>query len=196
MSLLSCILSSSTAATAVGAGDWAAAATALATSTRVHTDTTLRNSRWLMIQLANVLDPQTGATEADLLITTLENSPIPRAREAHRLLSGDGLDLSHPDVQAMLPVIGANWPPGMVEKVQRFGRWTTAPWQDARLGAAPTAEEIQAVWEPYALRQSLEAVADAAYAEFVIQYNAAKAGIDDGTLTTAEQVAAVLAGGG
>jgi hypothetical protein len=149
-----------------------------------------------MIQLATVLDPQTGATEADLLITTLENSPIPRAREAHRLLSGIGLDLSHPDVQAMLPVIGAAWPAGMVAKIQRFGCWTTAPWQDAGLGAAPTAEEIQATWEPYALRQSLEAVADAAYMAFVTRFNAAKAGIDDGTLTTTEQVTAVLAGGG
>lgn len=196
MSLLNCILSSNAAAAAAGAGDWEAAAQAIATASRVHTDTTLRNSRWLMIQLATVLDPQTGATEADLLITTLENSPIPRAREAHRLLSGDGLDLSHPDVQAMLPVIGANWPPGLVAKIQRFGRWTTAPWQDAGLPQAPTAEEIQAVWEPYALKQSLEAVADAAYAEFVTRFNAAKAGIDDGTLTTVEQVNAVLAGGG
>lgn len=196
MSLLSCILSSAAATAEANTGDWAAASTALSLATRVQTDTTLRNSRWLMIQLATVLDPQTGATEADLLITTLENSPIPRAREAHRLLSGIGLDLSHPDVQAMLPVIGANWPAGMVAKIQRFGRWTTAPWQDAGLGAAPTAEEIQAVWEPYAQRQSLEAVADEAYMAFVTRFNQAKAGIDDGTLTTTEQVTAVLAGGG
>jgi len=196
MSLLSCILSSAAATAEANTGDWAAASTALSLATRVQTDTTLRNSRWLMIQLATVLDPQTGATEADLLITTLENSPIPRAREAHRLLSGIGLDLSHPDVQAMLPVIGANWPSGMVAKIQRFGRWTTAPWQDAGLGAAPTAEEIQAVWEPYALRQSLEAVADEAYMAFVTRFNQAKAGIDDGTLTTTEQVTAVFAGGG
>ena len=195
MNILNCLLSCAPAVTAASAGDWATAATNLSTSTRVHTDTTLRNSRWLMIQLATVLDPQTGATEADLLITTLENSPIPRAREAHRLLSGIGLDLSHPDVQVMLPVIGANWPAGMVAKIQRFGRWTTAPWQDAGLGAAPTEEEIQAAWEPYALKQSLEAVADAAYAEFVSRFNLAKAGIDDGTLTTTEQVNAVLAGG-
>ena len=85
MSLLDCLQTSSAALTAVSANAWAAAATALAAATRVHTDTTLRNSRWLMIHLATVLDPQTGATEADLLITTLENSPIPRAREAHRL---------------------------------------------------------------------------------------------------------------
>lgn len=195
MSVLNCILSHAPAVTAASTSDWAAAATALATASQIRTNTTFRNSRWLMTQLATVLDPQTGATEADLLITTLENSPIPRAREAHRLLSGIGLALSHPDVQAMLPVIGANWPAGMVAKIQRFGRWTTAPWQDAGLGAAPTAEEIQAVWEPYALRQSLEAVADAAYAEFVTRFNAAKAGIDDGTLTTTEQVNAVLAGG-
>lgn len=195
MSVLNCILSHAPAVTAASTSDWAAAATALATASQIRTNTTFRNSRWLMSQLATVLDPQTGATEADLLITTLENSPIPRAREAHRLLSGIGLALSHPDVQAMLPVIGANWPAGMVAKIQRFGRWTTAPWQDAGLGAAPTAEEIQAVWEPYALRQSLEAVADAAYAEFVTRFNAAKAGIDDGTLTTTEQVNAVLAGG-
>lgn len=196
MSVLSCIMSSAAATTHATAGDWAAAATALSLSTRVHTDTTLRTSRWLMIQLATVLDPQTGATEVDLLITTLENSPIPRSREAHRLLSGIGLDLSHQDVQAMLPVIGAGWPPGMVAKIQRFGRWTTAPWQDAGLPQPPTAEEIQAVWEPYALKQSLEAVADAAYAEFVGRFNLAKTGIDDGTLTTTEQVNAVLAGGG
>lgn len=196
MSLLSCIRVSPAALASANAGDWGSAATTLSSSSQVHTDTTLRNSRWLMTQLTGILDPQTGATEADLLISTLENSPIPRAREAHRLLSGEGLDLSHADVQVMLPAIGANWPPGLVEKIQRFGRWTTAPWQDAGLPQAPTAEEIQAVWGPYVLRQSLEAVADAAYAEFVARYNAAKAGIDDGTITTAEQVTAVLAGGG
>lgn len=195
MSLLNCILSSAPASAEANAGDWDAAAVSLAASTRVHTDTTLRNSRWLMIQLATVLDPQTGATEADLLITTLENSPYPRAREAHRLLSGNGLDLSHPDVQAMLPVIGASWPRTLLEKIQRAGRWTTAPWQDAGLGAAPTAAEIQAVWEPYTRRQSLEEIADAEYQAFVARYNAAKAGIDAGTLTTTEQVTAVLTGG-
>ncbi len=196
MSVLSCVLSSAAASTHANAGDWEAAATALSLSTKVHADTTLRNSRWLMTQFTGVLDPQTGATEADLLITTLENSPISRAREAHRLLSGIGLDLSHPDVQATLPVIGANWPPGMVAKIQRFGRWTTAPWQDAGLPQAPTAEEIQAVWEPYALRLSLESTADEAYVAFVTLFNEAKAGIADGTLTTVEQVNAVLAGGG
>jgi hypothetical protein len=195
MSLLNCILSSNAALVATSAGDWGTVALALSQANRLHTDATLRTSRWLMTQLTAVLDPQTGATEADLLITTLEDSPYPRAREAHRLLSGIGLDLSHPDVQAMLPAIGANWPAGMVAKIQRFGRWTTTPWQDAGLPQAPTAEEIQAVWEPYALRQSLEAVADAAYAGFIARYNAAKAGIDDGTLTTTEQVAAVLTGG-
>ena len=63
MSLLNCVLSSTAATAAASAGNWEAAAQAIATASRVHTDTTLRNSRWLMIQLATVLDPQTGATD-------------------------------------------------------------------------------------------------------------------------------------
>lgn len=45
-----------------------------------------------------------------------------------------------------------------------------------------------------AARAELESVADAAYQQFVVRYNSAKAGIADGSITTSEQVNSVIAG--
>jgi len=54
--------------------------------------------------------------------------------------------------------------------------------------------EAQTASDSLAAKATLHQIPDFAYAEFVARYNTAKAGIDDGSLATAEQVNAVLVG--
>lgn len=136
-----------------------------------------------------------GSDTVETVLTVWSESELGKSLRSQ--LEIVGLDFTDPYILELIDRLdqASKFGIGIAEKLKSLGVITLTPWQNAGLPQAPTAEEIQAVWEPYALRQSLEAVADEAYATFVTRYNAAKSGIDDGTLTTTEQVTAVLAGG-
>lgn len=170
---------------AAQAGDWSAVAETLNAMTTEVRDTTLRSARWLMLQLTTVVNRLTGATEADVVLGTLQQSTIPRVKAAYDSLCSTGIDLSEAQVQQMLPILAtaASWPAGLAEKIMQAGL------QNVPLLSSPvTAEDCRQVF----LKDNLEAIADAAYQQFVDRYNAAKAGIESGDLTTEQSVIAAL----
>lgn len=138
---------------AAQAGNWQSVADTLnALTTEVRT-TDLRTARWLMLQLPDVVDPQTGTTESDVVLGTLQQSTIPRVKAAYDSLVSDGIDLSDDQVQQMIPVLAqaANWPAGLADKILLAGRRI-----ESVLSEATTANECQKAFE--------QQVADQAYA--------------------------------
>ena len=158
-------------------GNWSAVAATLNAATKEVRDTTLRSARWLMLQL--------GATEADVVLGTLQQSTIPRVRAAYDSLCSTGIDLSEAQVQQMLPQLAtaASWPAGLAEKIMQAGL------QIVPLLSSPVAaEDCRQAF----LKDSLETVADNAYNAFVTRFNVTKEAIQAGTLTTEQAVLAAL----
>ena len=116
------------ALSAAQAGNWQAVADTLHALTNEVRDTTLRTARWLMLQLPNVVNQQTGMTESDIVLGTLQQSTVPRVRAAYDSLVNGGIDLSEDQVQQMLPVLAqaANWPNGLADKILQAGRRTAS----------------------------------------------------------------------
>lgn len=134
MSLVSLI--NQHALSAAQAGDWQAVADTLNALTTEVRDNTLRTARWLMLQLTDVVNPQTGMTESDVVLGTLQQSSIPRVKAAYDSLVSDGIDLSDDQVQQMIPVLAAaaGWPAGLADKILQAGR-RTAPVLDPQTNA-------------------------------------------------------------
>ena len=107
-------------------GDWQDVADTLNALTTEVRDTTLRTGRWLMLQLPNVVNQQTGMTESDIVLGTLQQSTIPRVKAAYDSLVNGGIDLSDDQVQQMIPLLAqaANWPNGLATKILQAGRRT------------------------------------------------------------------------
>ena len=143
------------ALSAAQVGNWQACADTLNALTTEVRDTTLRTGRWLMLQLPNVVNQQTGMTESDIVLGTLQQSTVPRVRAAYDSLVNGGIDLSEDQVQQMLPVLAqaANWPNGLADKILQAGRKSVAVLEtsttadacrDAFAGAAISARIINA----------------------------------------------------
>lgn len=109
---------------AAQAGNWQSVADTLNALTIEVRDTTLRTGRWLMLQLPNVVDQQTGMTESDIVLGTLQQSTIPRVKAAYDSLCNGGIDLSEDQVQMMIPLLAdaGHWPAGLAEKILSAGR--------------------------------------------------------------------------
>lgn len=129
------------------AGDWVAVAGILNNLSRRVTDSTLRDSRWLMGNFRAVIDQATGATEADLILGTLQAATVPRIKAAYQTLCAGGLDLSDDQVQEMLPLVGAaaSWPSDLTLRLMQSGV------RHEPLIAATTAEECRVAWETVTL---------------------------------------------
>ena len=145
-----------TAAAARDAGDDAAVLAALNAKTVQQTDNTPRTANWLMVEFDEVLDPD-GTTEADVILGTLQGSDVPRVIAAVAALSNNGIDLSNPQVQVMVPALasgaaaaGKPWPDGLVERVLEFGVWMISPAEDKfqTPGLVITSEQI-AAWRAW-----------------------------------------------
>ena len=132
------------ALSAAQANDWQAVADTLNALTTEVRDNTLRTARWLMLQLTDVVNPQTGMTESDVVLGTLQQSTIPRVKAAYDSLVNDGIDLSDDQVQAMIPLLAqaANWPAGLAEKILLAGRRSVAV-----LSPTTTPQECQSAWD-------------------------------------------------
>ena len=110
------------------------------------TDNTRRDSDWLSTEpaFASILDPATGATEADVIIETLR-AGSGRVRIQYDKLAGNGIDLSNSIVQSSISVIAiaGGWPMGLAGKLAAFGVWTTSPAKDA-IGRLLTLADVSA----------------------------------------------------
>ena len=136
------------------AGDWESVAKTLNAPTIDRRDDTLRSTGWLMQQLTAVVDPTTGATEADLVLGTLQRATVPRVRAAYDRMSAVGIDLSEPQVQAMLPFLAVvgKWPAGLVDRIAAAGLKTISPAESVGLESV-TSEVCQSAYESASLQR-------------------------------------------
>jgi hypothetical protein len=131
------------ALSAAQAGNWQIVADTLNSLTTEVRDHTLRSGRWLILQLPKVVNAQTGMTESDIVLGTLQQSTIPRVKAAYDSLVNGGIDLSDDQVQQMIPLLAqtANWPAGLAEKILTAGRRTVPV-----LESPVTAADCAAAW--------------------------------------------------
>lgn len=143
------------ALSAAQAGNWQAVADTLNALTTEVRDTTLRSGRWLMLQLPTVVNQQTGMTESDIVLGTLQQSTIPRVKAAYDSLVNGGIDLSEDQVQQMIPVLAAaaNWPAGLADKILQAGRKDVAVLENQT-----TADDCQKAWNQQIVDQSYATV--------------------------------------
>lgn len=189
--LANVIESNEAAKKAAESADWSGCAAALNAREIPVKDTTLRDSNWISTQLTTVVDPKTGATEADIVLGTLQSAQVPRVQAAYLRLVTVGLDLSNDQIQATVPLLAmaGGWPEGLAAKVLAAGIRMESAASVAGLESV-TADDCKAAYEA----AQLSAIADDYYQSAVTRYNAAKSGISDGSLTTAAEVLAVLEG--
>jgi len=172
------ILDTPAAKTAFEAGsdpaDDAATAAALNVQDIPKTDDTPRDSNWL----TNTL----GLADATTVLGTLQASAEPVVIAAVAKLAGDGVDLSNPILQSMLPTIGGSWTQELRDKVVGLGVWNeSAAEQRGGRGYIVLADDVAAArsWSDLTLRT-------------VNNYNAAIGAINDGTATDWAAVQAIL----
>jgi hypothetical protein len=86
-------------------------------------DTTLRTTRWLMLNFDSVVDPATGETEADLVLGAMQAAPSPRVKAGYDAMGSLGIDLSDPQVQTMIDVLGspAGWSADLIARLKAVG---------------------------------------------------------------------------
>ena len=127
----------------------------LNTQSIMKTDNTPRDSNWITNQL--------GAN-ADCVLGTIQAATIPRAVAANAKLAGDGVDISNPQVQAMLPQLAAavvgtalEWPEGLLATVLGWGVWYESPIEDKfdQRGLAVSAEQLAAWRQWYDIEKRL-----------------------------------------
>lgn len=178
------------------AENWETVASTLNSLTQTVIDNTLRNAKWIMVTFNEIKDVNTGATEADIILGTLQAATFPRVKAAYDTLCSEGIDLSNDQVQTMLPLIAqaGGWPDGLVERVLQAGK------REVPI-ITTTADDCRVEWT----KSILHKIPDEAYQKFITDwdtkykdflelYNATKNGIDNGVLTTTEQVKTVLEG--
>ena len=135
-------------------GKWESVAKILNAPTIEQRDDTLRSTGWLMQNLTAVVDPTTGATEADLVLGTLQRATVPRVRAAYDRMSAVGIDLSEPQVQAMLPflAVGGKWPAGLADRIAAAGVKTVSLVEATGLESV-TAAVCQVAYESASLQR-------------------------------------------
>tara|TARA_R110000824_G_scaffold143199_12_gene310804 strand:- start:1930 stop:2619 length:690 start_codon:yes stop_codon:yes gene_type:complete len=133
--LYNAIKDNSAILTEAQADDWDEVASLLNNTMVGSPVTELRNSRWLMNNFSTVVDQNTGATEADVILGTLQASNVPRVKEALALMGGEGIDLSDPQVTGMITVLGtaASWSSTITDKLAAFAVENTSLAQRAGL---------------------------------------------------------------
>jgi len=178
-----------TARAARDAGDDAAVLAALNAKTVKQTNNTLRTANWLMLEFDAVVDPATGATEADVILGTLQASTVPRVIAAVAALSNNGIDVSNPQVQDMIPAMeagaaaaGAAWPDGLAGRLMEHGVWHITPAED-KFGPyiVVTTEQVAAWRAWYDLTRRVKE-----------NYAATLEGISTGTITDWTEASASL----
>lgn len=104
------------------AGDWTAVADSLNSPVDIPIND-LRTTRWLMQQLTDVVDTNTGATTADVVLSALQSSTHPRVIAALQVMSSNGIDLSDTQTQKMIEVIGndAGWSAEFTDSIKALG---------------------------------------------------------------------------
>jgi len=126
------------------AGDFDQALSLLLADTTEIKTPDLRTVRWLIINLPDqAVGSPDGTTEADVVLSTLQNSAHPRVKAAYDSMCADGIDLSDPQTQAMVPQIATDWPVGLVDKILQAGVRTVSA-AEAQTGQVPTLDAVQA----------------------------------------------------
>lgn len=131
------------------AGDWAAAVAALESDTTTITDSTLRTTRWLIVELPDqAVGFPAGTTEADVVLGSMQSSTIPRVLAAYQAMSAGGIDLSDPQSQELIPVLAASggWPAGLEQKVAEAGVKVESKFE-AEGGEAPDVVNVEAAYQ-------------------------------------------------
>ena len=131
------------------AGDWAAAVAALESDTTTITDSTLRTTRWLIVELPDqAVGFPAGTTEADVVLGSMQSSTIPRVLAAYQAMSAGGIDLSDPQSQELIPVLAASggWPAGLEQKVAEAGVRVESKFE-AEGGEAPDVSNVEAAYQ-------------------------------------------------
>lgn len=148
------IQSSPDALAAAELADWSSCASALQVQSIEVRDTTPRTSNWLIIKLNGVVDQATGATEADVVLGTLQSAIVPRVRAAYDALTSIGVDLSNDQLQAMVPMLAAaaGWPAGIASKILLAGIHRVSVADQMGLGVFSSAD-CKSAWDTVALNQ-------------------------------------------
>lgn len=104
-------------------GDWDGVLAKLNDPTQGVKDPTLRNFRWLIDEFDTVLDVNTGATEADLIISTLDGSDHPRVKAANKIMANEGIDLSNDQSQLLIDTLASQggWTDDLRDRVKSCG---------------------------------------------------------------------------
>ena len=137
------------AMTACKAGDWTAAVAALNSDTTTITDSTLRTTRWLIVELPDqAVGFPAGTTEADVVLGSMQSSTIPRVLAAYQAMSAGGIDLSDPQSQELIPVLAASggWPAGLEQKVAEAGVRIESKFE-AEGGEAPDVVNVESAYQ-------------------------------------------------
>ena len=124
-----------------------------------------------------------GTETAEAVLKELSLTEI--GTSLRRRLEISGLDFSDAATIEQLDKIGAKVTSAVLKKLKELGVRLVS-----LAGEVVTADQCRDAW----LRAALEKVADDLYQAFTTRYNNAKASIDDGSLTTAAQVTAVIGG--
>jgi hypothetical protein len=162
-------------------GDFAAVAATLSARTLAVENT----KSWTMSDLINLVGPESAALIGGTIQAAGASNPI--FAGAWIALNVTGLQLHTDERQAMIDGLAAagSWPAELTAAVKAAGVTYTS-----LAGRDVTAEECEAEWK----KSQLHAIVDDRYQSYVEKHNSAKSGIEDSTLTTAEQVNAVLEG--
>jgi hypothetical protein len=131
------------------AGDWTAAVAAVNSDTTTITDSTLRTTRWLIVELPDqAVGFPAGTTEADVVLGSMQSSTIPRVLAAYQAMSAGGIDLSDPQSQELIPVLAASggWPAGLEQKVSEAGVKVESKFE-AEGGEAPDVVNVEAAYQ-------------------------------------------------
>jgi len=114
-------------------------------------DTTLRSTRWLMLNFTNIVSEESGATESDVILGTLQASSNPRVRAAYEAMGSFVVDLSDPQVQTMIGVLGAaaGWPSDLIARLKAAGVTSQTSHALQSLGRAAVQADINTVRREY-----------------------------------------------
>lgn len=166
------------ASEAATAGDYALVASVLNANDVDVVDDTYYTSRYLV----TLLGVDTYRIVSGSLAAIGEVDPL--VKDIHQTLNTTGVDFSTELTQGMIDLLGANagWSQELIDRLKAIGRSKTSL-ALKELGAAVTAEECEAAW-----------MKDILTATVRDRSATARYGIDGGTITTLEQLNAVLGG--
>lgn len=166
------------ASEAATAGDYASVADALNANNIDVIDSTYYTSRYLV----TLLGVDAYRTVSGSLAAIGDIDPL--VKDIHQTLNTTGIDFSTVLTQSMIDQLGAaaGWTQELIDTLKAIGRSKTSL-ALKEIGAAVTAEQCQAVWMKDILTATLRD-----------RHANARYGIDGGTITTLQQLNAVLGG--